>query len=54
MVRKIYEKVIYTRGRQLNRKVYQRSNNVLPIEMPTAVTGEDDNGGEAPEANGEE
>lgn len=51
MVRKIYEKVIYTRGRQLNRKVYQRSNNVLPIEMPTEVV---DEGGEAPEANGEE
>ena len=46
MVRKIYEKAIYTRRNQTARKVYQRSNNVLPIEMPAATTGEDDNGGE--------
>lgn len=40
MVRKIYENVIYLRKKQNTRKVYQRSNNVLPIEVPGA--GEED------------
>ena len=34
MVRKIYENAIYLRKKQNARKVYQRSNNVLPIEVP--------------------
>ena len=33
MVRKIYENAIYLRKKQNARKVYQRSNNVLPIEV---------------------
>lgn len=40
MVRKIYENAIYLRKKQNTRKVYQRSNNVLPIEVPGA--GEED------------
>ena len=36
MVRKIYENAIYLRKKQNTRKVYQRSNNVLPIEVPGA------------------
>ncbi len=40
MVRKIYENAIYLRKKQNARKVYQRSNNVLPIEVPGA--GEED------------
>jgi len=31
MTRKIYEKAIYGRDKQLDRKVYQRANNVLPV-----------------------
>ena len=40
MVRKIYENAIYLRKKQNARKVYQRSNNVLPIEFLGA--GEED------------
>lgn len=35
MPRKIYEKAIYSREKQMDRKVYQRANNVLPINEPT-------------------
>jgi hypothetical protein len=31
MPRKIYEKAIYERDKQMDRKVYQRANNVLPV-----------------------
>lgn len=44
MVRKIYENAIYLRKKQNTRKVYQRSNNVLPIE----VQGEEVPGEEVP------
>lgn len=53
MTRKIYENAIYTRAKQMDRKVYQRANNVLPVtepakykitsvEVKTAGTGYDD------------
>lgn len=32
--RKIYEKAIYSREKQMDRKVYQRANNVLPTTEP--------------------
>lgn len=35
MPRKIYEKAIYSRPQQMDRKVYQRANNVLPVTEPT-------------------
>lgn len=36
MARKIYERAIYFRLQQTTRKVYQRVNNVLPIEAGDA------------------
>ena len=36
MARKIYERAIYFREQQTTRKVYQRVNNVLPIEAGDA------------------
>lgn len=41
MPRSIYEKAIYTREKQMDRKVYQRANNVLPV---TEQTTEQTNG----------
>lgn len=33
-VRSIYSKAIYARDSQMDRKVYQRANNVLPVNEP--------------------
>lgn len=30
MARKVYDRAIYTCEKQLDRKVYQRNNNVIP------------------------
>lgn len=38
MARKLYERAIYHRENQIDRKVYQRTNNVLPTEpIPPVV-----------------
>lgn len=35
-VRSIYSKAIYARDSQMDRKVYQRANNVLPVNEPNS------------------
>ena len=57
-VRSIYSKAIYARDSQMDRKVYQRANNVLPVNEPNSeddgkqeeVPG-DNQGGENPTDN---
>ncbi|MBO7042957.1 hypothetical protein J6W34_00040 [bacterium] len=34
VTRSIYNKAIYSRDSQMDRKVYQRANNVLPVNEP--------------------
>lgn len=40
MPRKIYENAIYSREKQMDRKVYQRANNVLPVTEQTTENTE--------------
>ena len=57
-VRSIYSKAIYARDSQMDRKVYQRANNVLPVNEPNSeddekqeVVPDDNQGGENPAVN---
>ena len=49
-VRSIYSKAIYARDSQMDRKVYQRANNVLPVNEPNPS---DENPDENPDENQE-